>query len=274
MNTQTLSLDVSKASAPKQSITIGQGDHNGTVLSIDIYDNGTALDVSGYTCYINIMLPDGNHFYRQSCTSGSETNNVTVTIDEERAASVLGITENAYITIESGTDVIASTDRFVVKILKSALEADEAESWASDLSELVETATELTNTLQTVTTEGTALVETLATDQQTYASNEATRVENEAYRIQQENNRQEDEEYIQEQERLRQEAELGRVTETANAISNAEAAATAANEAAEDATAAAAEAREAVSANLRFTLAITEIGGANRLVIVDSGESE
>ena len=58
------------------------------------------------------------------------------------------------------------------------------------------------------------------------------------------------------------------------ATGNANNATTAANNAAEDATLAAAQARGAISANLRFSIDVVQIGGAKRLVIIDAGESE
>lgn len=58
------------------------------------------------------------------------------------------------------------------------------------------------------------------------------------------------------------------------ATGNANNVITAANNAAEDATLAAAQARGAISANLRFSIDVVQIGGAKRLVIIDAGESE
>ena len=62
------------------------------------------------------------------------------------------------------------------------------------------------------------------------------------------------------------------IASTATAFTNE--ATAQANAAAEDATLAAAQARGAISANLRFSIDIVEIGGARRLVFVDAGESE
>lgn len=56
------------------------------------------------------------------------------------------------------------------------------------------------------------------------------------------------------------------------ATASANEAAAIANNAADDATAAAAAARGAISANLRFSIDIVEIGGERRMVLADAGE--
>jgi len=68
-------------------------------------------------------------------------------------------------------------------------------------------------------------------------------------------------------------ANANTATGNANAATtDANDAAASANAAAEDATAAAAAARGAVSANLRFSIDIVEIGGERRMVLIDAGE--
>ena len=56
------------------------------------------------------------------------------------------------------------------------------------------------------------------------------------------------------------------------AASDANTATASANDAAADATLAAAQARGAISANLRFSIDVVEIGGEQRLVLIDAGE--
>lgn len=141
MNTQTLDLDVSKATRNYQRVTLGQGDHNGTILVASLYDGGEDLEVGERSVYLNILLPDKVHMYRQRCADPSG-NTVAVTVDEEKAASVVGVTKDAYFTVEDDGEVIASTERFTVEVLRSALTAKQAEGWSSDISELIEKAQE------------------------------------------------------------------------------------------------------------------------------------
>lgn len=113
MNTQRISLDISKRPTTAQVIRIRQGDKNGTVLSAEIADNGQPLDLTGLDAQMIAKLPDGALYLTEGSVSGSTA---TFEIDEELAAASIGITELAYIEIE-GTDTICSTQAFTLEIL-------------------------------------------------------------------------------------------------------------------------------------------------------------
>ena len=117
MNTFNLSLDLDKRGGVAQWVTLRQGDHNGTELRATIYDHGTQAG-GGYTCRVSIRLPGaGDEYYRETATY---TNGVAVvTVDEEYAAAIVGVTEG-YFELLQGDPVIASTESFGVRILRSA----------------------------------------------------------------------------------------------------------------------------------------------------------
>ena len=117
MNTFNLNLDLDKRGGVAQWVTLRQGDHNGTQLRATIYDHGTQAG-GGYTCRVSIRLPgEGNEYYRETATY---TNGVAVvTVDEEYAAAIVGVTEG-YFELLQGDAVIASTESFGVRILRSA----------------------------------------------------------------------------------------------------------------------------------------------------------
>jgi hypothetical protein len=113
-------------------VTIGQGDNGGTTIVATIYDDGTAVSLSGKTARFCMRLPNDAGYLRDSnCTvSGSE---ITYTFDEAHAASVSGRTDEAYFEILSGSTTIYSTSRFRVMVLRACDSETEAASvWESD----------------------------------------------------------------------------------------------------------------------------------------------
>lgn len=127
MNTLELSLDLSKETRLQQPIRIRQGDLEGTTIMATIYDGGVAAETTGLAAYVVMELPDHEHYYRkQAALSG---NVATVTIDEAEAASVTGMTDNAYFQLV-GEGVIYSTSRFTVVVIKGAIDGhDTAETY-------------------------------------------------------------------------------------------------------------------------------------------------
>lgn len=118
MNTFDLSLDLDKRAGVTQWVTLRQGDHDGTQLRATIYDHGTQVSGS-YTCRVSIRKPTDNEYYRETCSFSGGV--ATVTIDEQYAASEVGITYG-YFELLQGTAVIASTESFGVRILPSAID--------------------------------------------------------------------------------------------------------------------------------------------------------
>ena len=127
MNSLELSLDLSKETRVQQPIRIRQGDLEGTTIVARIYDGGVAAETTGLAAYVVMELPDREHYYRkQAALSG---NVATVTVDEAEAASVTGMTDNAYFQL-IGEGVIYSTSRFTVTVLKGAIDGhDTAETY-------------------------------------------------------------------------------------------------------------------------------------------------
>ena len=117
MNTFNLNLDLDKRGGVAQWVTMRQGDRRGTELRATIYDHGTQAG-GGYTCRVSIRLPGaGDEYYRETATY---TNGVAVvTVDEEYAAAIVGVTEG-YFELLQGDAVIASTESFGIRILRSA----------------------------------------------------------------------------------------------------------------------------------------------------------
>ena len=119
MNTQRLSLDISKVVTGTQYARFGQDDSSGTTLIASVYDNGESFDLSGMTAVFCMKLP-GKMFYvrDEQCTvSGNE---ITYVVNEEYCCAVSGMTDVAYFEIHQGDSIIASTGRFKVDVLASA----------------------------------------------------------------------------------------------------------------------------------------------------------
>lgn len=118
MNTQTISLDVSKAPAIMPVLRIRKGDKNGTTLKVNLYDGGEAINLTGYTVKFHMRLPNDAGTYE---ATGSVSGNVaTFTIDEATAAEVVGSTCIAYVRIASGSTFACSTGSFRVVVMDSA----------------------------------------------------------------------------------------------------------------------------------------------------------
>lgn len=138
MNTQTITLDISKQAAQTPVVTIGQCDSSGTTIKAKVYDNGIAADLDGMNAMFEMRLPDGKSYVRDgNCTvSGNE---ITYVVDEEHCAAVEGYSDECYFDILDGPSVIYSTARFRVVVMRSAHNASiEATSWDSEVDALIE----------------------------------------------------------------------------------------------------------------------------------------
>lgn len=118
MNTFNLVLDLDKR-YDNEPVRIRQGDKLGTTIHAAIFDHGQPLTTTNMTPYLLVELPDREHYYRKQGTFSG--NVATIEVNEEQAASVAGITDNAYIEIRQGSSVIASTGAFTVRILRDAI---------------------------------------------------------------------------------------------------------------------------------------------------------
>lgn len=117
MNTFNLTLDLDKEQGLPQLVTLRQGDKSGTQLVATIYDHGQLVS-GGYTARVSLRHPgSGDTYYRETATYSNGV--ATVTIDEQYAATVAGVT-TGYFELLQGSTVKASTADFIVRILPSA----------------------------------------------------------------------------------------------------------------------------------------------------------
>ena len=139
MNTQTVKLDVTKRPAVMPVVYLGQGDKNGTTLVADIYDNGAALTLTGYTVKFQMKQPHDAGYYNVTGTVSGST--ATFAIDENYAAAVAGVTECAYVEVLSGSTVICSTNRMRVVVLEGATEGvDPSTMYDNGLNDAIDRA--------------------------------------------------------------------------------------------------------------------------------------
>lgn len=135
MNEQILELDLNKRGITPACVTIGQGDKGGTTIKALLYDNGSALDLSGCTVWLVAQLPNKRNYYRGQCSVSG--NAATITVDEEKLCSVAGYTDKAYFSVEKGASK-ASTERFAIEIAQSALDGKTpAKDWDNKIDSLV-----------------------------------------------------------------------------------------------------------------------------------------
>lgn len=139
MNEQTISLDLRKAPVPAPVLYLGQGDRNGTVLHVDVYDNGEAFDLAGYSVRLCIRQPQAGGYYEVEGTASGST--ATFEIDEQYAAVKAGVSDVAYMQVLSGDAVIASTARFqVVVLLDASHGVDPTQIYTNGVEEFIQDA--------------------------------------------------------------------------------------------------------------------------------------
>lgn len=141
MNTQTITLDVSKRPSVVPVLYLRQGDKSGTTLRVEMYDNGSALPLSGRTVLFRMRAPKDKGYYEKS--GGVSGNVATFVIDETYAATYPGITDTAYVDVLEGSSVIASTGSFRVVVLEDATEGvDPNTAYTNGVQEWLDDATE------------------------------------------------------------------------------------------------------------------------------------
>lgn len=142
MNEQLLHLDISKRPDASQTVRIGQGDIGGTTIVADIFDNDVALDLDGTSVYFMARLPGGHYYLRDENTTTSG-NRVTYVVDESHMAAIAGYTDSAYFEVRVGTNTVASTQRFRIEVLRSALDGTiPGESYDTAIDEAIRNANE------------------------------------------------------------------------------------------------------------------------------------
>ena len=137
MNVHEINLDVSKEPAHEPALYIGQGDKNGTTLKVNMYDNGQALTLTGYTVTFSMRSPDAQDYYEVSGTVSNNT--ATFLIDETYAAGHPGVTDVAYINVINGNSSITSSSRLRVVVLPGAKDGVmPAPAYASEIEQFLD----------------------------------------------------------------------------------------------------------------------------------------
>lgn len=141
MNVNTITLDVSKEPAHEPTIYLGQGDKNGTTLVVNLFDNGSVLDLTDKTVSFLMRTPGGTDYYQSTGTVSGNT--ATFVIDETYAAGHVGNTDVAYVKVSYGDTEITSTSRIRVTVLASATEGVEpAPAYETAIDQFLENAQE------------------------------------------------------------------------------------------------------------------------------------
>lgn len=147
MNTHTLELDFSKDGLGAGLVRVGQGDKHGTTIKALIYDGGAEAALTGFTAYLEVLLPDKRHYYRAAAAVSG--NAATVTVDENKLCSVAGYTDEAYFAFEKD-GVRYSTERFAVEILRCVTEGQQpAQSWDDAIDNLISRGNEAVSAANT-----------------------------------------------------------------------------------------------------------------------------
>lgn len=153
MNTRNIVLDVSKEPEVdlRQKVVIAQGDVGGTTIAANITDNGVALTLTGLSARFVMRVPKSRSYVRDgNCTVSGST--ITYVVDEEHCATFSGTTDEAYFeVIDSTNNVIASTTRFPIHVLRSAIDgAEPSPSWDSEIDEVIERADEVLDEIEAI----------------------------------------------------------------------------------------------------------------------------
>lgn len=148
MNRQTIRLDISKRPLVPPVVYLRQGDASGTVLTVEIFRDGEAFPLAGYTPRFRLRAPMDQGYYEVDGTASG--NEAVFTIDETYAASYAGTTDTVYVQLLQGETVKFSTGNACAIILEDAEEgADPNGAYKSGITEAVEaanTAVERANT--------------------------------------------------------------------------------------------------------------------------------
>lgn len=141
MNEREMALDLAKEPTIAPVLYLGQGDRNGTVLRVSLYDNGNVLDLDGCSVSFCMRAPGGLDYYEVVGTA--DGNVVEFLIDETYAAGQVGKTDEAYVSVTDPSDAISSTSRFSVVVLRNAKDGVvPAPAYVTPIEEFLENAQE------------------------------------------------------------------------------------------------------------------------------------
>lgn len=141
MNEREMALDLAKEPTIAPVLYLGQGDRNGTVLRVSLYDNGNVLDLDGCSVSFCMRAPGGLDYYEVVGTA--DGNVVEFLIDETYAAGHVGKTDEAYVSVTDPSGAISSTSRFSVVVLRNAKDGVvPAPAYVKPIEEFLENAQE------------------------------------------------------------------------------------------------------------------------------------
>lgn len=104
-----LNLDVSKITDIVQTVYVGRGDRNGTVLDMTVTDWGIPADLTGTTTSVEMRLSDGSALSIPCTITSPSTASATIDAQDFDGLHVYF----AYLSIADG-DRMYSTERFEV----------------------------------------------------------------------------------------------------------------------------------------------------------------
>ena len=107
-----LKLDISKLTNVVQTVYVGCGDHNGTVLDMTVTDWGIPAELTGTTVRVEMRLSDGSALTIPCVVTSSNTATATIDARDLDGQHV----RFAYAAIADG-DRVYSTERFDVVIV-------------------------------------------------------------------------------------------------------------------------------------------------------------
>ena len=79
---------------------------------LPLLDGGAEAALTGFTGYLEVLLPNKANYYRAAATISG--NAATVTVDESKLCSIPGYTDEAYFAFEKN-GVRYSTERFAIE---------------------------------------------------------------------------------------------------------------------------------------------------------------
>lgn len=107
--TSKLNLDISKLTNIVQTVYVGAGDHNGTVLDMTVTDWGMPADLTGTTTSVEMRLSDGSALSVPCAITSPNRASATIDAQDFDGLQVYF----AYLSIADG-DRVYSTERFEV----------------------------------------------------------------------------------------------------------------------------------------------------------------
>lgn len=118
MNSQTITLDVSKIPTDAPVVRLRSGDVNGLELTVNVLDHGEDLSLEDLEATLMMRLDDTPY----EIAGEVDGNAASFVVDSSDIES--GETDIAYVSITDG-EFILSTGRFTVEVLESAERSNE-----------------------------------------------------------------------------------------------------------------------------------------------------